>query len=276
MPTVRRRGATSILLNGRVDLALDFAGGDKEWRSVERTCSPDVVTNLLAVSASAVVHWSAAIMFHSDAFHGLKISVSPAKIVPEFQTTKIRGELGKSIYEQTFEHLKDQFPSVIEFDHIVDELRETFEGCWTGLHAYSRELDVANPVFNRHGDLLLELGYHVQQVAEVSGTPRPQLATSGQSWIRQGKCYVCLDFSSLQLTNLTSVATKAGEYVSSSIPGSVVSTPVKSPRVSLMVGGAKSGVTYAQVTRTVSTTSAGDLSFESNGYAHTASDDEDL
>ena len=133
------------------------------------------------------VHWSAAVMFHTDAFHGLKISVSPTKIVPEFQTTKIRGELGKSIYEKTFEHLRDQFPNVIDFDHIIDELRESFEGCWTGLHAYSRELDVANPVFNRHGDLLLDLGLHVQQIAEIPGAPRPTAINEGQSWIRTGE-----------------------------------------------------------------------------------------
>ena len=43
-----------------------------------------------------------------------------------------------------------------------------------------------------------------------------------------------------------------------------------------MTGGGKAGVTYAQITRTVSSTNGGDVSFESNGHALAISDDEDL
>lgn len=132
------------------------------------------------------VHWSAAITFHTDIIHGLKISVSPTKIVPDFQKIKVRGELGKSIYEETFAHLREQFPSVIDFNHVLLELCEAFEGCWTGLHTFSRELDVANPVFNKHGDLILDLGLHVQSILDVPGLPRSITTNGSQTSVLHG------------------------------------------------------------------------------------------
>jgi hypothetical protein len=67
--------------------------------------------------------------------------------------------------------LNEQFPKIIDFDHVIEALREAFEGCWSGLHAYSRELEVANPVFNRNGDLLLDLGLHVQEIPGLASKP---------------------------------------------------------------------------------------------------------
>ena len=123
------------------------------------------------VSALMTVRWTAAIMLN-----GSTMSISPAEIVPDIQFAKYPNELGKSICSKTFANLQKEFPRVIDFDNIVKELGESLRRCSANLHTTSRELCVTNPVFNRYGDLLLELATADQQSSEgVSRSSYPRM-----------------------------------------------------------------------------------------------------
>lgn len=113
--------------------------------------------------------WSAAILFTSDV-RGLKIQMTPERIVPHHEAPVCHGVLGHSTHEETFKKLQEQFPKTIDFGLIVRELKDNFEDCWSGLHLNTRELIVGHPVFNCHGDLLLDLGVRAEKVIEKNVT----------------------------------------------------------------------------------------------------------
>lgn len=107
-------------------------------------------------SAKTKGSWSAVILFSSGA-RGLHVTLTPGKITPEFAREPFHGTFGHSVHEEAFKHLQEEFPKVIDFSHIVSELKAIFEGSWAGLHVAGHELAVSYPVFNRTGDLILEL-----------------------------------------------------------------------------------------------------------------------
>lgn len=104
-----------------------------------------------------VATWSAKIVLTSS-LHGLAIHIAPSKIVPEIRHTRTEGTIGLSTHERAFKLLKAQLPGAIDFKLVVDELKHNLEGAWMNLHVDLRELMVGHPVFNRKGDLLLDLG----------------------------------------------------------------------------------------------------------------------
>ena len=128
-------------------------------------------------SAKTKGSWSAVILFSSGA-RGLHITLTPAKIVPEFVHEKFHGTFGHSIHEEAFKHLEDEFPKIIDFSHIVAELKSIFEGCWTGLLVESRDLVVSYPIFNRAGDLILQLA---TRVTESVSTQSSAASANGSS-----------------------------------------------------------------------------------------------
>ena len=111
--------------------------------------------------------WTAGIIFTSGA-RGLEIHISPSKITPEVIQEKTEGFIGHNIHELAFKNLQDELPKVIDFHAMVSELKASFEGCWNGLHMHSRELMVTHPVFNKKGDLLLELGVRSTEAAAAA------------------------------------------------------------------------------------------------------------
>ncbi|KLO12433.1 hypothetical protein SCHPADRAFT_420281 [Schizopora paradoxa] len=148
VPTTKKNDCV-ISIKGRVDLSLSYEGDGRDW------------------DAEMSTTWSAAVKFTSDG-QGLKVHVLPAKIVPEFHNSRCEGSLGHSTHEETFKRLRDQFPHSIDFSSIHHTLKASFEGCWSGLYIDAHDMIVSKPVFNRRGDLLLELAHkHI----EVKASP---------------------------------------------------------------------------------------------------------
>ena len=110
-------------------------------------------------STLITVRWSASITLH-----GTTVSVSPAEVVPLVQFARYPNELGKSICGKTFASLQDEFPATIDFSQIVTDLNDSLKLFSENLHSSSRELGLANPIFNRHGDLFLELASRDMQL----------------------------------------------------------------------------------------------------------------
>jgi hypothetical protein len=106
------------------------------------------------------VRWSAAIVIN-----GSTVSVIPTAINPTIQMAKNPDALGQSISMKTFASLKAAFPSVINFEGIVSEIGDSLKRYSTILQNNTRELGLIDPIFNRRGDLLLELGTPEQQTA---------------------------------------------------------------------------------------------------------------
>ncbi|KAI5120808.1 hypothetical protein M0805_003206 [Coniferiporia weirii] len=139
-----------ITIRGSVDLGLSYEGRNKDWGS------------------RATVSWSADIKFTSDT-SGLRVQLTSPRIIPKIDSPfKNQGLLGNSTHEMVLSNLKDEFPAIIDFDGLVKELRCGFEGAWTGLQLSSQELKVGSPVFNRRGDLLLELDVRPPHADTVS------------------------------------------------------------------------------------------------------------
>jgi len=149
VPTTRGKDCV-ITIKGRVDLQLAYEGDGRDW------------------DAEMYTTWSAAVKFVSDDAQGLKVHVLPAKITPEFHNSRCEGSLGHSTHEEMFKRLREYFPHSIDFSSIHHELKASFEGCWSGLYVDARDMIVKKPVFNRKGDLLLELGV---KHAEVKAAP---------------------------------------------------------------------------------------------------------
>ncbi|KAH8114471.1 hypothetical protein DFH11DRAFT_220480 [Phellopilus nigrolimitatus] len=128
-----------ISIKGMMRLGLSYVGESKDW------------------NAEMHANWSANIVFSSDA-SGLQIRLSSAQIVPQIRSSHFApGAPGESTHAKIFKHLRDEFPSTVDFEGLMSELRATFEGAWSGLLVHAHELVIACPVFNRHGDLMFEL-----------------------------------------------------------------------------------------------------------------------
>lgn len=113
--------------------------------------------------------WSAAIRLQSHS-RGLDVSVTMS--APKLHNAGCEHVHGKSTHAKVLADFKRVFPKIINTEGIINDLRKSFEGARSGLHLHSRELIVSHPVFNRRGDLLLELGFRsasVDAAAQVNG-----------------------------------------------------------------------------------------------------------
>ncbi|KLO12543.1 hypothetical protein SCHPADRAFT_410840 [Schizopora paradoxa] len=165
IPTTKTKDCV-ISIKGRVDLSLSYEGDGRDW------------------DAEMYTTWSAAVKFVSDG-QGLKVHVLPAKIVPEFHNSRCEGSLGHSTHEETFKRLREQFPHSIDFSSIHQALKASFEGCWSGLYIDAHDMIVSKPVFNRRGDLLLELAHKIVEVKESSVSKKPSLFTRTYSSVKE-------------------------------------------------------------------------------------------
>ena len=93
--------------------------------------------------------------------------------------TKTHGDLEHGFHSEMLKHLEEQLPCAVEFSKLVNGLKLAFEGCWSGLHTYSRELHVMNPVFNRHGDFLLDLGIHMPGSVQIPSRKPSSVSVNG-------------------------------------------------------------------------------------------------
>jgi hypothetical protein len=137
------------------------------------------LSDLLTSSAEITAKWCTSIKFQSDPCSGLKVVVQPSAIVPKIEVSKTHGDLNHGFHLKMLEQLKEQLPSSVEFGQIVGSLKSAFEGCWSGLYMYSRELHVVNPVFNRHGDFLLDLTVLTTGVAQTPSRKPSSIGVNG-------------------------------------------------------------------------------------------------
>ncbi|THU95309.1 hypothetical protein K435DRAFT_839574 [Dendrothele bispora CBS 962.96] len=165
VPTTKRANY-AISVKGRVDLNLAYQGNGRDW------------------SAEMYVTWSAIIKLTSEG-HGLTLHVLPAKIVPEFHNSRVEGNVGHNAQEIAFEQLRKQFPGAIEFSTVTNELRDSFEGSWTGLHVESREMVLQQPIFNKRGDLMCELApMRRYTTGTLNGGANGVNGHANESWFR--------------------------------------------------------------------------------------------
>lgn len=69
--------------------------------------------------------------------------------------------------------MRSKFPDFIDFGVLLGDLKNELEGMWMGVQVQAHELCVARPVFNRRGDLVLELlvrGSRIESTLSVGGT----------------------------------------------------------------------------------------------------------
>ena len=109
--------------------------------------------------------WSASIAIYSEA-NGLVVELS-GDAKPEFADVESEGTCSLDMQELHKMHL----PRIINMEPILTELKAVWEGAWQWSSLGCLSYTLANPVFNRHGDLLVQLGlFGARQT--VYGTPR--------------------------------------------------------------------------------------------------------
>ncbi|KAJ7611201.1 hypothetical protein FB45DRAFT_1037536 [Roridomyces roridus] len=133
IPTYYRQGYLEITLHGESTLQISQHENANSW------------------SKTTSAKWSVGIEVHT-ANGGLRIQVV-ASTPPNFSNVASEGVCPSDVQE---EHMR-QFPSEIDLEDTVNDLTSLLQGAWDysypGLEAYA----LANPVFTRSGDLVVEL-----------------------------------------------------------------------------------------------------------------------
>ena len=107
-------------------------------------------------SSEITASWSATISLASTP-SGVKVALRPAQVIPKVTIADPRNTSGYETQKEALEQLKKVFPSSINLAALVNELKDALEGVWGGLQVEAYEYCFSRPVFNRRGDLLLEL-----------------------------------------------------------------------------------------------------------------------
>ena len=81
-----------------------------------------------------------------------------------FEKSHAEGEVVSSLYTDPHKLLKDHLPSAIDLQGVLDEFK-VFEGTWQAIYPGTSAYTLAQPVFNRQGDLFFELRPHAQLTA---------------------------------------------------------------------------------------------------------------
>ncbi|KAI5120814.1 hypothetical protein M0805_003211 [Coniferiporia weirii] len=239
------RSSTSIItVKGSMKLGLSYDGHGKDWKS--------------EVTAS----WTASIIFTSDKA-GLRVHLSPSHIVPHFNSSHGTQVFpGHSTHAMAFAHLKEEFPATISFDGLVKDLKYGFEGAWAGLQISSHELKVGYPVFNRRGDLLLELD--VRSLSEngaiLNGGHSNGMNghATGEHWFR-------------------TAVRKAGDAVQSVVSTPLVHSPSFSPSFSRVSStSSTSEISVVSTQHTVTKESSIEVHGEVEDYSETEDVEEEL
>ncbi|TFY58803.1 hypothetical protein EVJ58_g6189 [Rhodofomes roseus] len=142
LPTVYRSGKLEIKVWGEVTVEIAYKAG------------------LIEGSASGVARWVTSINIQTDLYNGVKCdALDEIPIVCE--KVEYKGNAPATNYLDIAAELKAQLPQLLDFKEVVQGMRQ-YEGacqtCYPGTNAYV----LANPVFNRQGDLLFELRPHGQ------------------------------------------------------------------------------------------------------------------
>ena len=119
---------------------------------------------LTARSTHSSASWSTSVCIFSEA-SGLCVELSGAA-KPSFTEIESEGRSALDIAKLHAAHL----PSVIDLSAVVSGLKSVWEGAWERASLGGQSYTLSNPVFNRHGDLLVQLGL-LGARQTVYGTP---------------------------------------------------------------------------------------------------------
>lgn len=84
-----------------------------------------------------------------------------------FAEVEAKGDSILNVRELHAMHL----PKVIDMGGVISEVKSLWEGAWTSSSLGCQSYALSNPVFNRHGDLLVQLGLSGARQT-VYGIPR--------------------------------------------------------------------------------------------------------
>ncbi|KAJ3554928.1 hypothetical protein NM688_g2854 [Phlebia brevispora] len=162
IPTVFKSGTLDIKLRGEVSLQLGVENyNNQKWM------------------AHSSASWSASIAAHSEV-GGLHVSIV-GSTAPTFQKAHAEGEVVASLYTDPEKLLKQHLPSAISLEGVLQEFK-AFENVWQAVYPGTSAFILAQPVFDRKGDILFELRPHSQLSAStpLPSTPR-RIASGAQS-----------------------------------------------------------------------------------------------
>jgi hypothetical protein len=135
IPTTFRRGGLEITFTGESTVCIAGEDDGKVW------------------SKSTTAKWHATIRIASE-WNGLHVSLLDV-VKPTYEKTHMEGEV--AIYMDTAKLLAANLPSVIDLNDVVTELKGTLEGSYKYAVAGVCKYTMYSPVFNVHGDLILQL-----------------------------------------------------------------------------------------------------------------------
>ncbi|KAK7042564.1 hypothetical protein R3P38DRAFT_320807 [Favolaschia claudopus] len=118
--------------------------------------------------------WSVKIQVYSER-SGLRVAVAE-EVHPVFDQTHSEGHWDID----THKLLADQLPHIVDLKEVVQELKQVFEGAWEYSAAGLKTYNLASPVFNENGDLIVQLGSFTESsaVTQTSTTSTENLTMS--------------------------------------------------------------------------------------------------
>ena len=162
LPT-QRSETPEVKIQGEVKLFLScqIPGLQQEWRCVTLYCIIQLqylpyLPLYLVYSADMFVTWEAGVKLISSP-SGLQVVLQQQSVVPTFRKGVLSQNVNSTVYTAVFDQVRKIFPKNIDCGDFVSEWNSCLAGSWTGLREMAHELRVAQPVFNKCGDLFLEL-----------------------------------------------------------------------------------------------------------------------
>ena len=102
------------------------------------------------------VTWETGVSLIS-ATSGLQAVLHQPTVVPNFQKGHVEQNANSVVYATMFDKVRKIFPTNVDCGEFVKELNMCLSGSWPGVRELAHDLRVAHPVFNKRGDLFLEL-----------------------------------------------------------------------------------------------------------------------
>lgn len=110
-------------------------------------------------STKSAASWKTTIIIGSSE-EGLKVTL-PAPPVPVYEKATTEGEVIQAFWNDPEALLRANLPQTIDLSEVLG-LFKNFEGTYSGIFPGTSAFTLANPVFNKNGDILFELRPHTQ------------------------------------------------------------------------------------------------------------------
>ncbi|EKM50129.1 uncharacterized protein PHACADRAFT_153519 [Phanerochaete carnosa HHB-10118-sp] len=168
IPTTFTNGQLEIKLRGDVKVSLGVDGGAQKW------------------STKSGASWRTSICIGTSE-DGLKVSV-PAPPVPVYLPASTIGEALPAFWNDPEALLRAHLPQTVDLGDVLGLFR-TFEGTYTGLFPGTSAFTLANPAFNKDGDVLFELVPHTQLSASAPLVSKAAARAAGTAAARDHRTY---------------------------------------------------------------------------------------